>query len=124
VAPGAEPLRYLWDEDVNPEVATVARTLGLDVISVHEIGRRGLSDFDQLRLAAGDVRIFVTRNRDDFIALTVEAFRTGDAHHGVLILPYTLPNQHPTPIARALASWHTRMEAAGHPGAYFIDFVG
>ncbi len=116
----AEPLRYLLDEDVNPEVA---RTLGLDVTSVHEIGRRGLSDFDQLRLAAGDARIFVTRNRDDFIALTVEAFRTGDPHHGVLILPYTLPNQHPTPIARALASWHSRTENAGHPGAYFIAFV-
>ena len=121
--PPAEPLRYLLDEDANPEVAAVARALGLDVTSVHEIGRRGLSDFDQLRLAAADSRIFVTRTRDDFIALTVEAFRTGDPHHGVLILPYTLPNQHPTPIARALAVWHSRMEGTGHPGAYFIDFV-
>ena len=119
----AGPLRYLLDEDINADVVAAARSLGLDVTSVHQIGRRGLSDFDQLRLAAADARIFVTRNRDDFIALTMEAFRTGAPHHGVLIVPYTLPNRHPTPIARALAAWHSRMQGGGHPGAYFIDFV-
>lgn len=117
------PLRSLLDEDVNPEAAAAARGLGLDVVSVHEVDRRGRSDFDQLRLAAADGRIFVTRNRDDFITLTVEAFRAGDPHHGVLILAYTQPNTQPSRIAHALASWHGRWADAGHPGAGFIDFV-
>ena len=117
------PLRYLLDEDVHPEAAVAARGLGLDVTSIHEVGRRGRGDYDQIRLAAAEGRIFVTRNRDDYITLTVEAFRTGEPHHGVLILPHTLPNTQPGRIARALAAWHERWEATGHPGAGFIDFL-
>jgi predicted nuclease of predicted toxin-antitoxin system len=123
VASQSSPLTYLLDEDVHPEVAAVARGLGLDAQSAHEVGRRGLSDFDQLRLAATDGRIFVTRNRDDFITLTVESFRAGDPHHGVLILPYTLSNADPARAAHALVAWHRRWEAVGHPGPYFIEFV-
>jgi len=123
VAAEPAPLRYLLDEDVHPEAAAAARALGLDVVSAHEMGRRGRTDFDQLRLAAADGRILVTRNRDDYIALTVEAFRAGDPHHGVLILPHTLPNSEPGRIARALAAWHGRWKGAGHPGRGFIDFV-
>jgi predicted nuclease of predicted toxin-antitoxin system len=123
VAAEPVPLRYLLDEDVHAETAAAARDLGLDVVSVHEAGRRGLGDSEQLRRAAADGRIFVTRNRDDFIRLTVEAFRTGEPHHGVLILPHTLPNTQPGRIARALGSWHRRWEGAGHPGGGFIDFI-
>jgi predicted nuclease of predicted toxin-antitoxin system len=123
VAVEPAPLRYLLDEDVHAEAAVAARDLGLDVVSVHEAGRRGLTDYEQLRLAAADGRIFVTRNRDDYIRLTVEAFRTGEPHQGVLILPHTLPNAQPGPIARALVAWHGRWQDAGHPGGGFIDFV-
>jgi hypothetical protein len=90
---------------------------------MHEVGRRGLTDFEQLGLAARDGRIFVTRNRDDFIRLTVETFRAGGPHHGVLILPYTLRNTHPSRIARALVRWHGAHVRTGHPGAYVVDFV-
>jgi hypothetical protein len=123
VAAEPAPLRYLLDEDVHPEAAVAARGLGLDIVSVHEVGRRGRSDYHQLRLAAADGRVFVTRNRDDYIMLTVEAFRAGEPHHGVLILPHTLPNTQPGRIARALAAWHGRWEAAGHPGSGFIEFI-
>jgi predicted nuclease of predicted toxin-antitoxin system len=123
VAAGPPALRYLLDEDVHPEAAVVARGLGLDVTSMHEVGRRGLTDFEQLGLAARDGRIFVTRNRDDFIRLTVETFRAGGPHHGVLILPYTLRNTHPSRIARALVRWHGAHAHTVHPGAYVVDFV-
>jgi len=123
VAAQPAPLRYLLDEDVHPEAAVAARALGLDVTSVHEMGRRGRTDYDQLRLAAADGRIFVTRNRDDYITLTVESFRTAEPHHGVLILPHTLPNAQPGRIARALAAWHERWDATGHPGPGFLEFL-
>lgn len=116
------PVRFLLDEDVNPEAAEVARGLGLDTISVHEIDRRGLPDDEQLRWAAREARIFVTRNRDDFVRLTIERFRTGEAHAGVLIVPRSLPNDQPERIAHALSA-----RAAALAGvatfAYLFDFL-
>lgn len=92
-------MRFLLDEDLNPAVAETGRGLGLDVISIHEVGRRGLRDDEQLRLAAADGRIFLTRNRDDFIKLTVDAYQAGSPHFGVLIVPHSLPNNRPEAIA-------------------------
>lgn len=113
-------LRYLLDEDLSPVVAETARGLGLDAISVHEIGRRGFSDREQLAFAARESRTMVTRNRDDFIALTVEAFRTGETHTGVLIVSRSLPNHRPEAIAHALRRWH---DDHPEPGSHFIDFL-
>ncbi len=116
-------MKLLLDEDLNPEVAETGRGLSLDVVSVHEIGRRGLDDRTQLELAAGDGRIFLTRNRDDFIQLTVEFFQAGSSHSGVLIVPYSLPNNQPERIAHSLRAWHDRQQEHGEPGPYFIDFL-
>ena len=115
-------MRFLLDEDLPPTVAVIARSLGLDVVSVHDIGRTGLSDEDQLRFAAAETRILITRNRDDFIALTRQAFATNAPHHGVLLVPRSAPNTHPEWIARALAEWVARF-AHGHPGSGFVDFL-
>lgn len=123
MARSAPALRYLLDEDVHPEAAKIATRLGIDVVSVHDLGRRGLSDFEQLRFATMDGRTVVTRNRDDFIVLTVDAFRAGDPHRGLLILPHSVRNDRPAEIARALEAWHTRWQDVGHPGDYFIDFL-
>jgi len=120
--PNVMRLRFLLDEDLPPKVAVIARSSGLDVVSVHEIERTGLADEDQLRFAAAESRILVTRNRDDFIALTHRAIATNAPHHGVLLVPRSAPNTHPERIARTLAEWATRF-AAGHPGAGFVDFL-
>ncbi len=116
-------MRFLLDEDLNPGVAETGRGLNLDVVSVHEIGRRGLDDREQLELAASDGRIFITRNRDDFIQLTVEFYQAGSPHPGILIVPYSLPNNQPARIAHSLEAWHDQQEEYGEPGPYFIDFL-
>jgi predicted nuclease of predicted toxin-antitoxin system len=116
-------VRFLLDEDVHPLVAEVARGLGLDAVSVHELDRRGLQDDEQLRRAARDSRLFVTRNRDDFIRLTVEWFRTGEPHPGVVIVPHSLPNDQPERIAHALAAWATARSGV-ETLAYVLDFLG
>jgi predicted nuclease of predicted toxin-antitoxin system len=116
-------VRFLLDEDVNPAVAEIARGLGLDTISVHEIDRRGLPDHEQLQWAAREARVFVTRNRDDFIRLTVERFRTGEAHAGLLIVPRSLPNDQPERIAHALLERSAGL-AEVETAAYLIDFLG
>lgn len=98
-------MRFLLDEDLPPLAAEVARGLGLDVISVHEVGRRGVGDRDQLRFASGEGRIFLTRNHRDFIELTVEFHRAGEAYAGVLLVRRNLPNDRPERIAHALKRW-------------------
>jgi hypothetical protein len=113
-------MRFLLDEDVNPAVAEIARGLGVEVVSVHEIARRGYSDLDQLRFATAEQRALVTRNRDDFIRLTVSWFQTGDLHAGVLIVPRSLPNHRPDRIAHSLKRW---LDRPGDPGLHFIDFL-
>jgi predicted nuclease of predicted toxin-antitoxin system len=118
----SDAIRFLLDEDLPPAVAVMTRSLGLDVVSVHEIGRTGLPDEDQLRFAASESRILVTRNRDDFIALTLRAYATNAPHHGVLIVPRSAPNTHPERIARAVAAWAGRYSVA-HPGSGFVDFL-
>lgn len=115
-------IRFLLDEDLPPKVAVIARSLGLDVVSVHDVGRTGRSDEDQLRFAASETRVLVTRNRDDFIALTHRAYATNAPHHGVLLVPRSAPNTHPQRIARSLAEWAARF-ATGHPGSGFVDFL-
>jgi predicted nuclease of predicted toxin-antitoxin system len=119
-------MRFLLDEDVFPEVAAAARALGLDVVSVHELGRlrADFPDPSQLRFAAGERRLLVTRNGDDYIRLTREFFQTGEPHYGVLIIPHSLSNEHAGRIARALRQWSDARQGAPDPEPYTIDFVG
>jgi len=113
-------MRFLLDEDLNPAVAEIARGLGLDVLSVHEIDRRGFQDEDQLRFSTAERRIFLTRNRDDFLQLSLSFFQTGEPHTGILIVPRSLPNHLPERIAHALRRWQERR---GDPGSSFVDFL-
>jgi predicted nuclease of predicted toxin-antitoxin system len=98
-------LKFLLDEDLPPRAAEVARGLGLNATSVHELGRRGIADRAQLRFASGEGRIFLTRNHRDFIELTVEFHRAGEAFAGVLPVRRNLPNDRPERIAHALKRW-------------------
>lgn len=118
-------MRFLLDEDLPPLAAETARGLGLDVVSVHELGRIGLSDPAQLRFAAAEGRVMVTRNRDDFIRLTAEFFRTGESHPGLLIVSRAIPSSKPERIAHALRSWsEAREDNPQSFGEYSIDFLG
>ena len=115
--------RFLLDEDLNPTTAEVARGLGLDVVSVHEIARLGLSDEEQLRFAATERRILVTRNRDDFLTLTTEFYRRGAPHRGVLIVTAGLPNNRPERLAHALARWTMERGDHLHTTTHYADFL-
>jgi predicted nuclease of predicted toxin-antitoxin system len=102
-AVGTAPRFYL-DEDVPRLAAEIGRELGLDVISVSEAGRLGQPDEEQMAAAAAEHRILVTYNRNDFLAITRDAFAAGQPHAGVLILTYRLPRD-AARIAHAIARW-------------------
>jgi predicted nuclease of predicted toxin-antitoxin system len=99
--------RFVLDEDIPPRAAEIARGLGLDAVGVAELGRLGWGDEEQLRAAAGDGRVFVTYNRNDYILLTRRFFDEQAVHCGVLIVPGSLPRSRPERLAHALRDWET-----------------
>jgi predicted nuclease of predicted toxin-antitoxin system len=120
-------LRFLLDENIHPGVAEAAWEMDLDVVSVHDLRRRGRSDYEQLEFAAQQDRVLVTRNRGDYLHWTREFYHAGRAHRGVLLLESGLPNDQPAMIARALRRWaqahsHTGEDDVGF-GAYHVDFL-
>ena len=74
-------------------MAEPAMRRGLSVVSSDECGRDGLEDERQLELVACEGYCLVTRNRNDFIALTVHFLEAGRPHSGVLIVPAAMPGR-------------------------------
>jgi len=114
-------MRYLIDEDLSIDVATIARDLGLDAVAVQELDGKGWEDETLLPLAAEIGRCIVTANRDDFRRLTDDFADKGLPHVGVLVVPHTLVRRGPAAIARALAAYEH--ERGGFPSEYLFDFL-
>jgi predicted nuclease of predicted toxin-antitoxin system len=83
-------LKYYLDEDISSKVAELLRSKGLDAVSVHERGLAGAQDEEQLKAAALEGRALVTRNRNDFIALTARFYETFQPHCGLVIVPHSI----------------------------------
>ena len=93
---------------------------GVGAVSAHEKGMRGESDEEQLEEAAKEGRAHVTRNRDDFILLSVRFFEDLKPHHGLIIISHSISGSDNL-LARLLSEYAQR-----HPKgleAYTIEFV-
>lgn len=114
-------MKYYLDEDISPKGAFLLRQREIDVKSSHEADRNGTSDMTQLEFASQEGRSLVTRNRNDFILLTVRFFQEQRPHGGVLIVPSTIPAYPLDRLVKTLAEY-----AKSHPDglpAYVIDFL-
>jgi len=114
-------MKYYLDEDISPRVAEILRGCRVDAISTHEVDMGGASDRQQLEYAALKGMAMVTRNRNDFIRLTVQFFNEQRPHCGVVIVPYSIPGDQFQHTAQALKHY-----ALSHPSgmeSYTIDFL-
>jgi predicted nuclease of predicted toxin-antitoxin system len=114
-------MKFYLDEDLSPRIALILRKNGVDALSCHEAGMIGASDPQQLEFAAREKRCLVTRNRDDFISLTLQFFDDHRPHFGVLIVPYTIPGDQFVRIARLLKTFASRHTSGLE--FYSVDFL-
>lgn len=95
-------MKFLVDEDLSEDIAVILRAEGADAVHVREIGLWGADDREVLDEAARRGCCVVTRNRNDFLALTEFYFHEGRAHGGVLIVTRSYPGNQPQRIAKAI----------------------
>jgi len=114
-------MKIYLDEDLSPKIAVLLRRKGIDAFSAHEVGMLGASDREQLEFAAKEKRCLVTRNRDDFIQLSIKFFNDRRPHHGVLIIPYTVSGDQFTRIANLLRRFAEYHAAGLEP--YVVSFL-
>ena len=114
-------MKFYLDEDLSPKIAEILRRNGIDALSAHEAGMLGVSDRQQLEFAARERRCMVTRNRNDFIRLTLRFFNDRRPHCGVLIIPYTIGGDQFSRIASLLKKFASRRPLGLEP--YVIDFL-
>ncbi len=114
-------MKYYLDEDLSPKVAEILRQDGVDAESAFDAGMLQAGDLEQLEYAASKKRCMVTRNRNDFIRLTVLFFNENRPHHGVLIVPYSYPGDRFARLAKALKKYALNHKKGLEP--YTIDFL-
>ncbi len=114
-------MKFYLDEDISPRVAEILRKAGIDAVSAHDVGLVGASDEEQFAEAVARKAALVTRNRDDFIALTIRAYENLGSHHGLIAVPYSIPGSDFKLAARVLERF-ARQTPDGM-GAYTIEFM-
>jgi len=78
-------VRLLLDEDVQTGLAKALAAHSVDALTIEELGRRGLSDKEQLRFATSQGRAIFTYNTGDFVKLHVEFLERGWHHRGIIV---------------------------------------
>ncbi len=114
-------MKFYLDEDLSPKIADILRKTGVDAVSAHETGAMEASDLQQLEFAARDKRCLVTRNRDDFMKLTIRFFNEHRPHHGILIIPHTIPGDQFSSMVALLKTFASRHPRGLTP--YTISFL-
>ena len=114
-------MKLYLDEDISPKISVILRKKGMDAVSAHETGMLETSDEEQLSFAAAEGRVKVTRNRDDFITLTVQFFEALKQHKGLIIVPHTIPGSEFSKLAALLVKFSKDYPQGLEP--YTIEFL-
>ena len=77
--------KLYFDEDMSAILAARMRKAGWDVLTTHQARKRTSNDTEQLRFAAEQGRILITRNYADFLEIHTRCLESGQTHHGIII---------------------------------------
>jgi uncharacterized protein with PIN domain len=81
-------VKALLDEHLSPQIASLLRQAGHDVVAVAERDDLvGSSDRVVLEVAATEERAVITNNVKDFRPLAAERLAQGRTHAGLILLP-------------------------------------
>jgi hypothetical protein len=114
-------MRFYLDEDLSDEIAVIARSRGLHVLSSHECMRNSSSDESQLLFAAVDGLCLVTKNGQDFRSLTTTFMEQQLPHAGVLVIPSSLDGSEFAAIVDRLSRWNEMYPDGA--SSYFFGFL-
>ncbi len=114
-------MKLYLDEDISPRVSELLRKKGVNAVSAHEKDMKGASDEEQLLAAVNEERVMVTRNRNDFITLTVRFFQDLKPHFGLIIVPHSIPGSNFNLLANLLSECVKKHHKDLEP--YTIEFV-
>lgn len=93
---------FYLDEDLPDTIAVMAQLRGIDIISVRQVGRGGLSDQEQLLFVGQEGRCVITKNARHFIPPSKQFEDEGLPHSGVLCVADSLPGERFAAIANAI----------------------
>jgi hypothetical protein len=79
--------KLFLDEDVHPGLIAALARRNIDAVHVHQLGRGGMSDDDQLAEAIRLERAILTFNQKDFTRLHLMALDRGTGHFGIILGP-------------------------------------
>jgi len=77
-------VKLYLDHDINYRIAEHLRAQGHDAIGAWEVGNAELPDQAQLEYAAGQGRVLVTCNTQDFVPLYLEWWNARRHHSGIV----------------------------------------
>lgn len=100
-------MRFFLDEDHSDRIAVMAQLRGVDIISVRQARRGGLTDEEQLLFAGQEGRCIVTRNAKHFAPLSRQFEEQGLPHAGVACVPDSLRGERFAAIAAASQRFDT-----------------
>src|SRR3989304_9373140 len=78
-------IKLYLDENVPEAVSTALRLRGYDILTVKDVGQKGLSDPEQLKNAYSQNRVIFTFNVADFNKIHSEFMKEGLDHAGIIL---------------------------------------
>ncbi len=75
-------MKFLADEHIELSVVKGLNKIGIEIISIDDLGKKGLNDRKILHLGKNGSRIVVTRD-SDFLKLHAQGF----VHSGIIFIP-------------------------------------
>ena len=78
-------IKLYLDENVPESIAQALKLRGYNVVTASSIGKKGLTDKEQLHFAASEKRIIFTFNTGDYCELHTEFLSEGKTHEGIIL---------------------------------------